>query len=228
MHKSELSIQKYWSALAADSNEHPEDVAILQHIQKRCNKPFCLDRPPGPMLGPLQTAKVVICYGNPFEDMSALPKQPRWWQDETSHQLARQQLTGNVSFPLELSPWAKWFLSRVRRLGLSEGEAAQSIAVLNLVPYASAALADSIAKVAMALPSVWAAQKCLREELLPRARAGEIFLIVARKHAWWGVNEATQTNNPNVRIQRNIGGHLGQNLAADVARWMKNNELTIY
>lgn len=59
-----MSIFAYWSQLRPGETVHPEDITELD----RGPHGFQLDLPPGHFSGPLRTAPVVICYGNPGYD----------------------------------------------------------------------------------------------------------------------------------------------------------------
>jgi hypothetical protein len=81
-------------------------------------------------------------------------------------------------------------------------------------------MTDRAIRFAAGLPSVWAAQKYLREVLIPKAQSDEIFLVIARKHQLWGIVEGFK--DPNINIRRNIGGHLGPVLGGRIRRWLVN------
>lgn len=79
---------------------------------------------------------------------------------------------------------------------------------------------DRAIRFAAGLPSVWAAQMHLRQVLIPKALAGDIFLVMARKHQLWGVTEGF--GSPNIAFSRNIGGHLGPVLGAKIRDWLQD------
>ena len=77
-----------------------------------------------------------------------------------------------------------------RRAGITYGEARRlfqaKLAVLQLVPYHSLSFAvpDGVSN---ALESVALARAFVREELLPRARAGRCLIVVCRRASAWGL-----------------------------------------
>ncbi len=92
------------------------------------------------------------------------------------------------------------------------------VAVFNICPYPSVNMPDRAIRFASGLPSVWAAQKHLREVLIPKALDKEIFLVIARKHQLWGVIEGFDSSN--IAFNRNRGGHLGPDLGDRIRRWL--------
>jgi hypothetical protein len=80
---------------------------------------------------------------------------------------------------------------------------------------------DKEVRLAAGLPSVWAAQKHLREVLIPNARSGQIFLVVARKHQLWGVIEGCECET--FKIARNRAGHLA-NIGVEIGHWLRDKQ----
>jgi hypothetical protein len=200
-----MNLFDFWAKLPPGENIHPEDKPFLLANEHS----FQTDhRPPGPMDGPLRSSKVVICYANSGYDEL----------DKNHGELLRKQLTGTQLLPLhEMKHWRKWYGSRLAKLGRPLDEILNLVSIFNICPYSSVKMDDADVRVAAGLPSVWAAQKHLREELIPQALSGEIFLVIARKHQLWGISEGF--NCPTIAIIRNRGGYLGH-IGDDVRRWL--------
>ena len=77
------------------------------------------------------------------------------------------------------------------------------------------------------------AQKHLREVLIPKAIDGEIFLVIARAHRFWGVpyeglNYLDEENpfkeKTNLRIQTYRSGNVSEEIAKAFKAWKKNDQ----
>ena len=198
---------------------HTEDRPFLnakikqQNQQKKTTKlSFKFDgRIPSPWDGNLKEARIVICYANPASDEN----------DDCYKEEMKEQLFGNASLPTDIPAWNKWYIEKkFDRLG--EFEESNKISVFNLCPYASENMSDVNWRVASCLPSIWMAQKHLREVLIPKALNKQIFLVIARAHHRWGVpcwgkNNSFQTEN--LRIQTNRGGFITEEIAKGFKLW---------
>jgi hypothetical protein len=96
----------------------------------------------------------------------------------------------------------------------------QQVSLFNVCPYASTTMDGPEIRLASGLPSVWAAQKHLREVLIPLAKTGNIFLVVIRKHQLWGITEGF--NSPNIAIVRGreLGGFIPKELGKEIRQWL--------
>ena len=229
--KTDACIFDYWdpdnltSMDVGGSNQdvHEQDKSFLndkkneeenaEEQQKKISKlSFKFDgRIPSPWDGNLRKAKIVICYANPASDEN----------DINYDGEMEKQLSGNASLPTDIPAWNKWYKEKkFDRLGEFEGS--NEISVFNLCPYASKNMSDVNWRVASCLPSIWMAQKHLREVLIPKALNKQIFLVIARAHHRWGVpywgeNNPFQTEN--LRIQTNRGGFITEEIAKDFKLW---------
>jgi len=211
----------------SNQDVHTEDRPFLnakineQNQQKKTTKlSFKFDgRIPSPWDGNLKKAKIVICYANPASDEN----------DKDHKDIMLKQLSGNAPLPTEIDAWKKWYEDKkFDRLGEFEGS--NEISVFNLCPYASENMSDVNWRVASGLPSVWMAQKHLREVLIPKALKGKIFLVIARAHRFWGVpyeglNYLDEENpfkeKTNLWIQTNRSGIVSEEIAKAFKAWEK-------
>ena len=174
-------------------------------------------RIPSPWDGNLEEAKIVICYANPASDEN----------DGCYKKEMKEQLFGNASLPTDIPAWNKWYIKKkfdrlFDRLGEFEGS--NEISVFNLCPYASENMSDVNWRVASCLPSIWMAQKHLREVLIPKALNKQIFLVIARAHHRWGVpywGEDNPFQTENLQIQTNRGGFITEEIAKAFKAWEK-------
>jgi hypothetical protein len=206
------AFQKYWSR-CGDNRIHPDDQCFFKFdeslaAQRRLASVFKTEKyGPWPFDGPIDNAKVVICYANPLYAEA----------DAKYEQLIIKQRTGIEPLP---EPWFPYYQPRIGvAVGVEISKLNKLVSVFNVCPYPSIYMPDRAIRFAAGLPSVWAAQKFLREELIPKARSDEIMLVIARKHQLWGVVDGFR--DPNISITRNIGGHLGPVLGGRIRRWLE-------
>ena len=171
---------EFWSSLG-DASVHPEDAPRISGSE------FALGLHPVPWAGPLRSAKAYFLFLNP-----GLNGQE--WVEESRPAFAealRANLTGDQPYPYLLSahathPGHKWAR---QTFGPDIGEAdASHVCVLQLVPYHSEKGAVA-SKAAPKLPSSIAIRRFVHYGLLPRVRAGEAVLVVARSAKLWGVTQ---------------------------------------
>ena len=191
---------------------HPDDKALLslEKARGRHKKPaaFELEFRPCPFDGPLETARLVICLAN--------PKYTGLQGD--INQLILAQREGTAPLPQE---WDDWYAPRIaKRLKLSMNAVRHLVSVLNVCPYASPNMDGAETSHAAGLPSVWAAQKHVREVLIPRALQGEIHLVFLRKHELWGITEGWESNHIHVVRGRELDGMIPDTLATELGRWL--------
>ena len=169
------------------------------------------DYGPWPFDGPLETARIVVCYANPLYSI----------EDKKHQKLIVQQRSGLEPLP---EPWHHYYRPRIAKpMGVKVEDIVNDVAVLNVCPYPSTTMPDRAVRFAAGLPSVWAAQKHLREVLIPKARAGKIFLVVARKHMLWGVNDGIASGN--IACVRNRYGSLEEDLGARIQKWLRSERI---
>ena len=209
---SGTDFQKFWSR-CGDSRTHPDDEPFFkfdgkQDVQNRLASEYkTSEYGPWPFDGPIERAKVVVCYANPLYADT----------DNIHEHLIFKQRTGVEPLP---KPWHPYYQPRIgAAIGSEIADLSEIVAVLNVCPYPSIQMPDRAIRFAAGLPSVWAAQKYLREVLIPKAQSDEIFLVIARKHQLWGTVEGFES--PNINIRRGSrGGHLGPVLGGRIQRWL--------
>lgn len=202
---------------------HPDDKPFLDAGLSRCVesnrrkglktasfKPETYQ--PCPFDGPLDQAKVVVCLANPnYQNLDAA----------NVNQIVNQQRNGRAALPPE---WDRYYQPRIADpMGVSMDEIRSLVSVLNICPYASASMGEPEIRLAAGLPSVWAAQKHLRELLIPLARRATIFLVIVRKHQLWGITEGFQSTNIAVARGRERGGTISKELGREIRRWLQDS-----
>lgn len=204
-----MNLYDFWSKLPPKTNVHPDDAAFLSASRNTFKTEW---RPATPFDGPIYSAKVVICYANPFFTE----------QDRNYIETIANQLKGTEPLP-EIPHWLDWYEPRLRTIGRPLSELRSIVSIFNICPYASNNMTGPDLRVAAGLPSVWTAQKHLREILIPTAQKGEIFLVIARKHQLWGITDGF--NCPTIGITRNIGGYLSEGgLGLAIGKWLSQRE----
>jgi hypothetical protein len=204
---------RYW-AECGDALIHPRDQSYFENDKTKQCKEDCdfvtSDYGPWPFDGPMETAKIVVCYANPAYSA----------EDKKHQELISKQRTGVEPLP---RPWHKFYKTRIADpLGKSVESLESQVAIFNVCPYPSISMPDRAIRFAAGLPSVWAAQKYLREVLIPNAKAGKIFLVIARKHMLWGVNDGITEGN--ISCVRNRFGKLDQVTVEKIHNWMTSQE----
>ena len=202
---------QFW-ARCENHHIHPDDERFFKFDRTRDAKHRLAgeyktdDYGPWPFDGPINTAKVVVCYANPLYAEA----------DNIYADLIFRQRSGVEPLP---EPWYPYYQSRIgSAIGVEIGDLREIVSVFNVCPYPSIQMTDRAIRFAAGLPSVWAAQKYLKEVLIPRAQSDEIFLVIARKHQLWGIVEGFTEQN--IHIRRNIGGYLGPELGEKIRRWL--------
>ena len=208
----------FWATLPPQACVHPKDRPILDQYPGI----FELDIPPGHVNGPLKTAPVVACYLNPgFEE-----EDRAWFNRERERAKLFRQVHGEDRFPLWFPRWRKWYLERVwDRKRIGEEQLAQTVAIFNVCAYASPDAQQLQPEIIQRLPSSQMARCYLREVLIPQARRGERFLVIARGHREWGVDRSLECRtirfSPNPR-----GGHFGKKIRDAVYDWLDARQNT--
>lgn len=193
---------QFWARCDRETRIHPEDAVVLR------DSPFSHNYLPCPFDGPLQTAKVVVCLAN--------PNYPAGEND--FQELILDQRSGEEPLPRD---WDYYYSKRLAQpMGLEMNEVRKLVSVFNVCPYASSEMKDVHQRKAAGLASVWQAQKFFREVLLPRARTGNIYLLVVRKHQLWGVTEGSNCPTYGVIRGNEIWGGLPRARAQEVREWL--------
>lgn len=197
---------RFW-ARCGSRLQHPDDAPSL------VNSPFEHRLPPCPFDGPINTARVVVCLANP-----SYPTVGDGYEN-----LILDQRSGEAQLP---ESWDYYYRPRIAApLGLGMDEVRRLVSIINVCPYASAAMDSKHQRIAAGLPSVWQAQKFLREVLLPRALTGNIYLLVLRKHQLWGITESEECRTFGVIRGSEIRGGLPTERAQDIRRWLEGKRL---
>ena len=206
-----MPLFEFWSRLPEGETVHPDDRAAIEGGPHA----FHFDLPPAPVMGPLRTAPVVLCYGNPgYEQQDA----------ELVHGLSRKprlerQLQGEDAYPVWMPGWGESLAARCRQMGLGLEDLANTVAIFNVVPYASERLGVNETAIARHLPSAAVARGYLREVLVPRARKEEIFLVVVRSHVLWGAVDFEDSRTCKFSRHLAVDGKLGA-LGAEIRGWL--------
>jgi hypothetical protein len=208
----------FWSRLPEGETVHPDDRDALEGGPHA----FHFDLPPAPVLGPLRTAPVVLCYGNPTYEA---------YEAEFVHEPSRmarlaRQRDGSQPYPVWIPGWGDVLSARCRQLGQGVAELAQTVAILNVVAYSSERLGVNETAIARHLPSATVARNYLHEVLIPRARSEEIFLVVVRSHVLWGAVGLAES--PTCRFPRNLAldGQLGT-LGTEIRDWLHQRKVAV-
>lgn len=168
----------FWSRLE-DAHVHPDD---LGHVG---DDDFALDLHPVPWAGSLRDAKVHILFLNPGLSPNDAVEEAR----PAFKAALRVNLRGDRPYPYLLTehathPGFRWAR---QTFGPDIVEAdAPDICMLQLVPYHSKEGAVAT-RAARGLPSSSMIRRFVRDGILPRVRAGDGALIVARSAKLWGV-----------------------------------------
>lgn len=195
---------RYW-ARCGRKKIHPDDAAYF--VVKK--SPFNHKLLPCPFDGPLDNAKVVFCLSNPSDGYT---------QDvEQVNRLVMEMRSGEEPLPQIFDDFYKGICRPIGALN----ELRSKVAVFNICPYSSKELNAAAVRKSLGLPSVWQAQKYLREVLIPRAQTGNIHLILIRKLSLWGVTEALdQANGLHVIRGRAINGVMPEDVGHSIRCWL--------
>lgn len=178
---------KFWSSLGADTI-HPSDISSL-HANR-----FEHRLVPLPWAGPINTASVFVLMLNPGLSPEDIP-----YENSRAEfvKALRQNLGGELPYlyfvrGFEDHPGHRWARGTFGwDLNASDAE---NFCVLQLVAY-HLINGDPARAIAGKLPSSLAIQKFVRQSVLPRARRGEVALIVARSSALWGFSVEREDQN---------------------------------
>jgi hypothetical protein len=225
--------EKNLSSLNGDNDKQDVNICDLPFLRAK-RKEQCDDkdkaewsfkfdgRIPSPWDGNLVGAKFIICYANP-----AFHKDDKKLENK---KIMKKQLSGRESLPTQIETWKGWYKKKKLHL-LDDLDDSDKLCVFNICPYASVDMSKDVNwRVASGLPSVWMAQRHLRETLIPKALKHEIFLVIARAHRFWGVpyegHNSSLEDNPfkseNLRIQTNIPGTIDQDIVEAFNVWKEN------
>lgn len=211
-----MPLFEFWSRLPEGETAHPDDRPVLD----AGSHAFHFDLPPVPVTGPLRSAAVVLCYGNPGHsaDDAEVARDP-----SRKAKLA-WQVDGVDPFPTWVPGWGELLASRCRQMGLGTEELANTVALFNVVPYASERLGVNETAIARHLASAAVARSYLHEVLIPRARKEEIFLVVLRAHVLWGVVGLEDSRTCQFPRHLALDGRLGV-VGAEIRGWLDSRRL---
>jgi len=174
----------YWSKLG-NSLVHPDDFGLVDPTQ------FCIDQLPIPWVGNLMKANAFVLMLNPRysdEDKRYELKNPEF------RKAVNANLSGCVpiySFQSQFQTYPGYAWAR-RVYGHDVlQECANSVCQINLVPYHSAE-GGVATRISGKLPTSLAIQRFVLGNLVPRARRGEIGLVVARSSRGWGIDASME------------------------------------
>jgi hypothetical protein len=196
---------RYW-ARCGRREIHPDDE---DYLQRDCS-PFNHKLLPCPFDGPLEKAKVVICLSNPSDGYAE--------DVEYVNGLVSEMRSGEEPLPSIFDTFYKGICKPIR---VSMTDLRSKVAVFNVCPYSSRELSDVGIRKSLGLPSVWQAQKYLREVLIPRAQTGNIHLILIRKLSVWGVTEGLEkVGGLHVIRGRARNGLMPEDVGQEISRWL--------
>lgn len=199
---------RYWAR--CNGKTHPDDEIYLQQ------SPFSNDHLPCPFDGPLENAKVVICLANPnYPDEDG--------KTDEFNRLIQEQRSGEEDLP---EAWDYYYEPRIAGpINVEMQQLRAVVAVFNVCPYASKNMNGIEQRRAAGLPSVWQAQKYLREVLIPRAQTGNIYLVFMRKHFLWGITEGLTSPTLKVVRGRELRGSLPTDVGQEIHEWLLKKKL---
>lgn len=174
-------LRDFWRDLKG--NQHPADQAIFAETT---NHTFNLEFPPPAFVGSHEAPIVILMANGGYKPGITEAEFPT----ETIQDEYRAYLRGETStLPAHLS---RYYVLGPFSAMLRDGKAL----LVNAVPYRSPSLSkEPINKeIAARLPSRQLHRKWLMEEVLPKARRGERFLLVHR-NGWWQVPSSEASDN---------------------------------
>ncbi len=206
-----MSLFEFWSRLPEGETVHPDDRAVLEGGPHG----FHFDLPPAAVLGPLRTAPVILCYGNPGHEQhnAELVREP-----SRNAQLARQ-IEGVDPYPVWMPGWGEALAARCRQMGLGARGAREHRGNLQCRAVCLGAPRCGRDCDRARLPSAAVARAYLHEVLVPRARKEEIFLVVVRSHVLWGAVELEDSRTCKFSRRLAVEGKLGV-LGAEIRGWL--------
>jgi hypothetical protein len=197
---------RYW-ARCGRKDIHPDDADYLA----KGSSPFNHKLLPCPFDGPLDKAKIVICLANPSDGYADV-------SEAQVNELVVEMRSGEEPLP---KIFEKFYSKIVRPLRIPLNELRSLVAVFNVCPYTSEKMDSAAERKAAGLPSVWQAQKYLREVLIPRAQTGNIHLILIRKLQLWGVTQGEEEQGGfRVVPNRAIGAVISERHGEEIQRWL--------
>ena len=188
-----MTIDTFWAeaTFGCPPYVHPADQALLYGARLKTDADSYLHLAllPEPYSGDLHNADIFILQANPGFDGSEYAEQ--YGSEEFRNRLIRsiEQKFEETAFPHVYfdtcfnghAGYRSWS-ARLRGIA-TDRILAKRIATLDLFPYHSRKFIHHGSL--LQLPSVAAMKRYVHEELVPRARRGEILLIVGRAHRLW-------------------------------------------
>ena len=210
-HSEIFQFWQRWSQQHDDSI-HPDDHPFID-AAKGIDFQLSVGRPPTPWDGPLASALVIFCYANPKYSEKDLRGE--------YIEIMRKQIEGNEPLPIAIEHWATWYRDQFGFLGDLK-KISNAVPVFNVCPYASRSMDGANGRVAAGLPSTWAAQKHLREVLIPKARAGKILLVMPRAHRRWGVIQGFKEDN--IVVETAPHGRIPIQVQSKIQSWLDQKQ----
>jgi hypothetical protein len=211
-----MSLFEFWSRVPNGATVHPDDRPVLDAGPHA----FHFGLPALPVLGRLKDAPVVLCYGNPgFAEHDAR-------HADESGRRARlfRQSAGTDPYPAWMPGWGDLLAARCRQIGLGLEDLASTVALFNVVPYASERLGVNETSIARHLASAAEARSYLHEVLVPRARREEIFLVVVHSHVLWGAVDMPDSHTCRFPRHLALDGKLGV-VGMEIRAWLDHRRL---
>ncbi|SFX29942.1 hypothetical protein SAMN03097694_1527 [Janthinobacterium lividum] len=207
----------FWRDLSIDDKMHPLDVPLLGQNASV----FQTTLPPGHVNGRLKDAPVVACYLNPGYEA----EDSELAQSDDAKRALFEQIRGESNFPMQFAGWRKWYLERVGRIDLPPEQLASTVAVFNVLAYASKNSKKVKRSLVKKLPSCIMARRHLHEVLIPEALRGDRFLVIARGAWAWQIDRSIECET--IRFAPNpVGGHFGPAIGAEITRWLDFKKLS--
>lgn len=198
-------IFEFWSQVPPDAKQHPDDNEVLRRTDAR--RHFDLQCLPGPFLGPLHTAPVVLLFLSP----GLTPQDRRDARSPLAQARTAAARDGNLPLPgpdEHEAAW-RWWRSKVSCVTRNWEALREHVAILNITPYHSKTFneRDFVAS----LPSARASIDWAQNVLFPEAEAGRRVVVVLRAQAAWGVRQGRRYGEALFLLNITHGGHMVDN-----------------
>ncbi len=192
-------IFSFWEQINPKDYVHPADSCVLNRV----NHDFCLDCLPGPYMGPLRKAKVVLLYLSPgWNQSDAVDALTVKGQNYYAEQ---RKGCAELPSPHEHPEASKWLQSRTKIF--SEWKNLRDkIAVLNIGAYHSQNFNDH--PLLTALPSCRESVSWAQSTLFPQALQGDRVVVCMRAARYWGLSTGEKYGEALYAPRVTPGGHM--------------------
>lgn len=189
-----ISPSKFWSVKLDDLRgpegtwRHPDDREDIDLLFKKMKEN--LNTFPCPFWGPIDTAKLVLCYAGPgsTENKHGSDRRDARNEEWLKERIASFNGTTPINFGIIHNRARNWFLSRIARvLDISKSEAEDlgaKVAIVDLTAYRG--VTTTWEEVAF-LPSTQMMRQWAKHSLFKEAKAKRRVVLVMRANKWWGV-----------------------------------------